>query len=201
MIGVIPAEVARAEDPRSKESTVSGDLATHELREEHELILEVLDLMAELASEDAGGFDASRLATHQPAFSEFLESFADRFHHAKEEALLFAHARPFLVHCNPIEQMLYEHALMRELRVAMDEAHRARDLAALTEACAELCQTLAQHIFKENHVLYPMVEQVLSDEARAALGEGYDEVRKRSGGPALRERFEAMRDALRDELG
>ena len=49
---------------------------------------------------------------------------------------------------------------MRELRVAMDEAHRARDLAALTEACAELCQTLAQHIFKENHVLYPMVEQL-----------------------------------------
>lgn len=177
-----------------------GDVATQELREEHDRILEVLELVGELASREGDSFESSRLADHHAAFGAFLEEFADRFHHAKEESLLFVEARALITHCDPIAQMLYEHEVMRDLRRAMDEAHRTRDLDALVDASAMLCETLEQHIRKENLVLYPMIEHVLSDTARAALAAGYAAVSERDDGPALRARCDALCEALRTAL-
>ena len=47
---------------------------------------------------------------------DFIRNYADKFHHAKEEDILFAelNKNSAAMHCNPIEQMLYEHDLGRE---------------------------------------------------------------------------------------
>ena len=200
MTGVIPAARWRSETGRAEDVDMHGDVATQELREEHDRILEVLELMGELLSREGDSFESSRLADRHAAFGAFLEEFADRYHHAKEESLLFVEARSLLAHCDPIAQMLYEHEVMRELRRAMDEAYRKRDLDALVDACATLCEALEQHIRKENFVLYPMIEHGISDEARATLAAGYAAVRDRDGGPALHARCDALCEALRADL-
>jgi len=177
-----------------------ASVVTHELREEHELIREVLALVAELAAEEETSFETSRLAAHHPAVSEFLGRFADGLHHVKEEALLFTRVRHLLEQGDAIEQMLYEHELMRELRAAMDEAYRQRALAALVDATSACCEMLARHVFKENHFVYPMAERVLPAEEHAALREAYAKTNEHLDAPALRARAEEIRDALRETV-
>lgn len=177
-----------------------SDDATRELRQEHQLILGYLDLLADLAARDELDSEGSALAAHYGGIAEFLAVFADRFHHEKEERLLFERLRPHLGHCNPVEQMLYEHELLREIRAAADAAHRDRSLPALVEACSAIVEVLRAHIFKEDHILYPMAERALAEEDRVALALGYDEVRVRADGAGLRSRWERALEAMRAEL-
>ena len=46
---------------------------------------------------------------------DFIRNYADKFHHAKEEDILFKEmCKPNVeMHCNPVEQMLHEHNLGR----------------------------------------------------------------------------------------
>lgn len=179
---------------------MSGDDSTRELRQEHQLILAYLELLSELAAREERDFDGSALAAHYGGIAEFLAAFADRFHHEKEEQLLFERLRPHLSHCNPVEQMLYEHALLREIRAAADAAHRDRDLPALAETCSAIAEVLGGHIFKEDNILYPMAERALAEDDCVALVLGYDEVRERADGGGLRRRFERALEAMRAEL-
>ena len=174
---------------------------TQELRDEHDLILEWIDLIGELARLSRGSFAESPLAIHFPVVDEFLGAYSDQFHHAKEEDVLFGVLERAITHCGPIPVMLHEHAIGRALRARMGEAFRARDLGGLLGASRDFCGLLTQHIAKENNVLYPMAEQSVPDEERRAIQEAYAAAALRHDARALRERFERERDTLRAKLG
>jgi len=174
---------------------------TQELRDEHDLILEWIDLIGELARLSRGSFAESPLAIHFPVVDEFLGAYSDQFHHAKEEDVLFGVLERAITHCGPIPVMLHEHAIGRALRTRMGEAFRARDLETLLGASRDFCGLLTQHIAKENNVLYPMAEQSVPDEERRAIQEAYAAAALRHDARALRERFERERDTLRAKLG
>ncbi len=174
---------------------------TQELRDEHDLILEWVDLIEELARRSGGSFEESPLAAHYPVVDEFLGTYSDAFHHAKEEDILFGILERVITHCGPIPVMLREHEIGRALRSRMGEAFRGRDLEGLLAASLDFCELLTQHIAKENNILYPMAEQAIPDEERLSIQEAYAAAAQHLGARALRARFERERDVLRARLG
>ncbi len=152
---------------------------------EHEVILEALGALRELAGRiDAGQKPPAEAAD---ALADFIASYADALHHGKEEKMLFPAMEEAGIPRNggPIGVMLLEHERGRELVRAMraqvpgwDEAEARQRYA---EAALQFIELLTQHIAKENQVLFPMGEQVLPPAERSRLDEAFrahDEARR-----------------------
>lgn len=173
---------------------------TESLMDEHRLIERVLDA-AEAAADhlDRGG-------TVRPGFfldtSAFIAGFADGCHHHKEEGVLFpAMQRGGLPgEGGPIPVMLREHEegrslarAIREWALRLERGDPARaDLARYVRSYVDL---LRGHIAKEDTVLFPMAEMMLTPEAAREVIRGFDRVEEESGTGA-HQRFHALADAL-----
>jgi len=166
--------------------------ATQALREEHRVILRAL----ELVEGAAGRLDAGRVlpAGWWEELLEWLRAFADRNHHAKEEAYLF----PALAQAGvpaaggPVGVMLEEHAEGRELIRMMAESGGERRVAA----AHRYVRLLRDHIDKENGVLFPLTEAVLDPQSQAALARAFEQVEAEQGLAASSEHAEALVDRL-----
>ena len=147
-------------------------IPTDILRNEHVLILRALDLL-----EAAAG----RLETGQGPPDGWWEDalgwfrgFADRNHHAKEEDLLF----PAMIRAGvpsgggPIDVMLEEHERGRALVRAMGGPAGAARAAYAREYVA----LLRAHIDKENDVLFPLADAVLTDDEQREMEHGFETV-------------------------
>ena len=144
-----------------------------ELMNDHRLIEKVMaELERRLALDPAAvpaAFVAQALA--------FFTGFADASHHFKEEEALFPAlaARGVPVEGGPIGMMLHEHGVGRKLLAGMRaelEAAGAGDgkaCAALRDYAARYIELLRNHIWKEDNVLFRMAQQLLDEEAAAAL--------------------------------
>ena len=132
------------------------------LEEEHQVILAVLDAMDRRADElTAGG---SLDAEFWLLVAEFMENFADRCHHAKEEDLLF----PALQQCGipqeggPIAVMKHEHVEGRALKERLGRAAERGKREEVLQAAHALSYLLREHIAKEEKVLFQMARQLLN---------------------------------------
>lgn len=113
---------------------------------------------------------------------EFIRTFADRCHHGKEEKHLFPalEERGIPRQGGPIGVMLHEHELgrrlVREMEAAASAYARGESEAAarFVSAAREYLDMLAQHIYKEDHVLFQIAENVLEDSAKAALVQAFE---------------------------
>ncbi len=141
--------------------------ASFPLRDEHRLILRVLDGL-DLALERWG--EAGAASPGQgAAFVEFLREFADGCHHRKEEELLFPvlASLHFDAGGSPVAQLLGEHLRLRTLtrefsaQIAGAEAGDSAALASLRAAGRELAATLRRHVDKEEHCLFGMADAVI----------------------------------------
>jgi hemerythrin-like domain-containing protein len=112
---------------------------------------------------------------------DFIRNYADRFHHAKEEDVLFAAliANGMPREHSPAAAMLMEHDQGRAFVRAMEEAAEAalagrpgqeRLIAANALAYAAL---LREHITKEDEILYPLAERIIPAEVRDTILAGY----------------------------
>lgn len=112
---------------------------------------------------------------------DFIKSYADEFHHMKEEDVLFKWMieRGMSVGGGPIQTMLYEHDVGRNYMQAVQETlldanlNMAKKIEIIVQNLRGFVSTLAAHIFKEDHCLYPMVEQVIDDHGDAELLKRY----------------------------
>ena len=104
-------------------------VTTENLIKEHQLILSYVDLMERYAEFSLKNPQHSMLLEKAHYFIAFIHEFADDFHHAKEEHILFRYleAPGVLTHCNPIPQMLNEHGKARELVRNMEQALDTND--------------------------------------------------------------------------
>jgi len=150
------------------------------LMEEHELILTGLDVLGAVSRRLAEGQAVPRASIDN--LLGFFRDFADLHHHAKEEGLLFpAMEAAGLPHdAGPIAIMLQEHAQGRELVSVMREALDKLDASTearrrFVDAATWYRDHLAQHIQKENQVLFRLAEQVLSPEEGRHLDRAFDE--------------------------
>ena len=126
---------------------------------------------------------------------QFFRQFADQCHHAKEEDLLFPllKERGVPEEGGPIGVMLQEHVLGRDCVRRMREASEAAEFDGPTFAVAanEFIPLLRQHIYKENNVLYPMGEQVLTEADDADLTDKFSNVEQEKGMIGLHEHYDA----------
>lgn len=181
---------------------------TGTLIEEHRLILRMLDVLERNATlTGTGSFRDYRFYLDAV---DFIRSFADRFHHAKEENVLFeallANGMPR--EHSPVAAMLMEHDQGRKFVRALEcAAHKAlagdrgQDAIIVANAFGYL-QLLREHIAKEDQVLYPLAERLLPEAARPAIVAAY--AAAEAGTPAdfarryieLVVRYEAAMEAL-----
>lgn len=146
---------------------------TQMLVDEHEVITSVLDAVEAVARRENPEFP---LAFFEKAF-DFFPTFADKCHHAKEEAHLFPllEARGIPREGGPIACMLGEHdegrAHVAAVHEALESARKGNEEARATvyrEAMAYVA-LLRQHILKENTILFPAGDQHMNAEDKETL--------------------------------
>lgn len=177
---------------------------TEILKEEHRLVLVMLQVIdAVCAKLDKGEtVDDGHLAS----IIDFIRTFTDQCHHAKEEKLLFpALGKVGLPATDgPVAVMLSEHALGRSLARGMDEAlaamksGNASGARAFAENARKYVALLVNHIDKEDHVLFVMADQRLSPEIQEELTAGFDRVEREETGEGVHEKYHALLHRLRD---
>lgn len=150
-----------------------------QLVHEHRLILRMLALLERNADRLAGGeFNNYRFFLDGV---DFIRNYADRFHHAKEEDVLFeALVENGMPKANsPVAAMLMEHdqgrAYVRGMEAAAQRAldgEKGQDEIIVENARGYL-ELLREHISKEDDILYPLAERVIPETMRAAIVERY----------------------------
>ena len=147
------------------------------LEAEHRVIQRIVAVMVVLADRlDAGDeVDPALLES----IVEFLRTFADRSHHAKEEAWFFPamERRGVPSHGCPLGGLTMEHAKGRQMVTEFAEAIRAWTLgvngATVRETLVKTLRGLATfypaHIWKEDYLLFPLAGRLLTPEDQQEL--------------------------------
>jgi hemerythrin-like domain-containing protein len=90
---------------------------------------------------------------------DLIRSYADRYHHAKEEDILFK----YFDENSEILQVMYEdHTTGRRHVKAMLEALERKDEASLGQHLMAYRNLLTEHIKKEDEILFPWMDRNLS---------------------------------------
>ncbi len=178
--------------------------STEILMDEHQIILTVLDA-AEREVQRIGETGEVRVE-RMKQMVDFFRNFADRCHHAKEENLLFVRMeeRGMPRQAGPIGVMLYEHDLGRgHVRAIADLLpHAANDPAVrdgIRQHLAAYIQLLRDHIYKEDHILYPMADQLLLPEDQADLERAFERVEREEIGVGVHEKYHELAHRLAEE--
>lgn len=180
---------------------------TEVLMEEHRVIEQVLaclDRMADRCESD------QPLDTDSAAQAiDFFRTFADRCHHGKEEDLLFPlmEQKGFSRAHGPTGVMLDEHEEGRRHVRAMSDAvarmssgDRAVE-GAFVEHARSFVRLLRQHIYKEDHCLFPMADQVFSAVDQDELSLSFSKVEHDELGIGTHEKYLNLANQLADRFG
>jgi hemerythrin-like domain-containing protein len=137
---------------------------TKALSDEHQNILKVIDALTKECSSLESGKELDKDFFEKAI--DFIRNYADKFHHAKEEDILFVelNKEDIEMHCNPIPQMLHEHDLGRDFVKGMEQALKENNKAKVIENAKGYAQLLQEHIFKEDNILYPMADEALNQQ-------------------------------------
>jgi hemerythrin-like domain-containing protein len=138
------------------------------LMNEHRLIERVLGSLETFAIEVEGGLEPERPRVAD--YAAFFRGFADACHHGKEEDILFQRMieRGFPRETGPLAVMLHEHRLGRQHVSAILQVGEGAGPLAVTETglllenATGFILLLRAHILKEDRILYPMAERLLT---------------------------------------
>ncbi len=181
--------------------------ATEELKTEHRAIERMLAVL-EAAAQRLDDSEPVRPGLFREAV-DFVRNFADRCHHGKEEDNLFPRMEAAGVPRagGPLGVMLLEHDQGREYVAAIAgaiDAFEGGDRSAagvIAENARGYAGLLRQHIAKEDDVLYPMADRVLSPDDQRELEQRFQEIETSVMGPGVHERYHRLLDDLERELG
>lgn len=158
------------------------------LANEHGLIRQFLDNLSMAADHIENGRRPS-VAFFEKGL-DFARTFADRYHHFKEEHVLFvrlAQRKMGQVDAQ-LDALRSQHERGRELVSNMSEAldgYAAQDptkTADLLENMAAYASLLRHHIHTEDHVFYPMVQKTLSAQEMEMVGQEFAAQKEKLGG-------------------
>lgn len=145
--------------------------ATKNLENDHVNILRLIDVMEKMILVKSVNTD------HFEKTITLIKSYADGFHHAKEENLLFPLMvkKGYSTEQGPIAVMLHDHAEGRDYVKAMTEGisgYKKGNEAALAKIYENMqgyIILLRNHIAKENNVLFRMADNALSENDQQEL--------------------------------
>lgn len=174
--------------------------ATNVLRDEHAGIERMLNVL-EIAARRVQRGEQVPPELFRDA-TDFFRNFADGCHHAKEEEHLFPalEERGVPREGGPLGVMLTEHdegrACIRAMKAAIEPAFAGDpdSRKALVENALGYVALLRQHIFKENNILFPMADTLLSPAEHSHLYDAFDAIERQRTGPGEHERYHRMID-------
>lgn len=178
---------------------------TEELKDEHRVIERMLGIVVKAADKmDAGEVLDRRVFT---GAAEFFREFADRCHHGKEERQLFQKMveRGMSSESGPIAVVLHEHeegrAHVRAIGKLAEKPPEEYMTKELVRHVREYVEMLGQHIQKEDNVLYPIADNILTKEDIDVLENGFREIEEKVMGPGVHEKYHRMIEEFERELG
>ncbi|MAH03197.1 hypothetical protein CMI39_00210 [Candidatus Pacearchaeota archaeon] len=110
----------------------------------------------------------------------FIRNYADKFHHAKEEDILFVELSKDEVqlHCNPIDQMLHEHEqgrnFVKETEIGIMQSNNKK----IIENMQGYVNLIREHIYKEDNILYPMSDEALDKKTEQSILDRFSKAEK-----------------------
>jgi hemerythrin-like domain-containing protein len=176
------------------------DGPTDQLRQEHELVLMVVEAMERevVDIEKTGHVHRERVAQ----MIDFTRNFTDGNHHTKEEELLF----PLLEERSPsaggtVSVLLSEHEAARDciraIDAALPEAGRTEAAAAVVAENLKLYAFLLHlHIGKEDTVLFPLTERLLSTQEQEMLAAEFQRIEEEDEQAGAGERYRTLAHTL-----
>lgn len=176
--------------------------ATADLKHEHQIILVIMDA----ADREARSIKATGKvnAATLNKMVDFCRVFIDRCHHGKEEEYLFPKLEEKGVarEQGPIGVMLQEHEAGRQrvkaIAASLPQAGTGdpQTVAALAANLEAYSALLRAHIDKENNVLFPMADRLLSPEDQQALLQAFAKHEAEEIGPGVHEKYHQLAHEL-----
>ena len=172
---------------------------TQKLMDEHQLILAYTRLLEGYIMALKEDPTRTVLSERLPDFIPFVREYADRYHHAKEEDILFKFMEKpgVLTHCNPIPQMNYEHEEGRKYIRGMLESLQQGDVNRALRFAHGWLELLREHITKEDSILYPMAEESIPESERVKISLQYENAEERLQGEMLEKKYQALFQELK----
>lgn len=166
------------------------------LSEEHKHILKALSVLTKECNNIQSGGELRKEFFNKAV--DFIKNYADKFHHAKEEDILFKELSKDTVemHCNPMEQMLYEHNLGRGFIKGVEEGLKENNKDKVLENARNYVELLQGHIFKEDNILYPMADEALSEEVQKSILSQFSEAEKQKFKKGAKEKYLSIAEEL-----
>jgi hemerythrin-like domain-containing protein len=176
---------------------------TEDLINEHKAIKVMLSIMSKIAEDIKANKEFYIKDVEQ--IVDFLQTFADKCHHGKEETSLF----PALVLAGipkengPIGVMLQEHTLGRGY---IKEIIRGLENCKLGDNCSgeliaanltNYVNLLQNHIHKEENVLFPMANKALSDKKQKEISEQFEKIEEEVVGHGVHEKYHELINQLK----
>ena len=170
--------------------------AIDDLKHEHEAILSALKILNSITE----NLKTQKTVSSPDiiSFIGFLKEFADKCHHGKEEGILF----PELIKAGmpekggPIEVMLAEHAQGRKYIKEMENAiAETPDYSGFIESAEGYSILLSNHIYKENTILFPAAENILSKDKLEEIYEAFEQHEEKVIGQG---RHEELHETLKE---
>lgn len=155
-------------------------IVTQILIDEHVSILKVLEAINRMFNSLE---DKTKISIdHVEQIVDYIKNFADKYHHLKEENVLFTELAKhgMSIDNGPIRVMLMEHDEGRNYVKNVSESiksFKGGDLSSVEQIEINLkgyCNLLSSHIYKENNILYPMAENVLPESVKVRISEDFD---------------------------
>jgi len=137
-------------------------------------------------------------------YAAFFRGFADALHHGKEEDLLFQRMleRGMPRQAGPLAVMYHEHTLGRARVKTLRELGAGSgplapvEVELAVESSSAFVELLRAHILKEDGILYPMAERLLTGPELDRLETEFETFEKTMRADGSIERFGALADKL-----
>ena len=177
---VYPGQDVKIPSAEKKKPAADGDIKfsppMQRLVDEHVLIKRWIALIPRVVDNLNLESDAGRQVILDGI--DLIRSYADRYHHAKEEDILFK----FFDQDSEILKVMYEdHTTGRGHVKAMLEALDRRDRQTLAEHLLAYRELLTGHIQKEDEILFPWMDRNLSSAQVDELIARFNEVDQKMG--------------------
>jgi hemerythrin-like domain-containing protein len=172
--------------------------ASADLFDEHEGVLHGLKILEKMAKLVDSGTDV--ILSDIASMIEFLQLFADKCHHGKEEGILFPTMEKYGIPKDkgPIGQMLLEHEEGRKLIQGMSKSITNNQInkPEFVRNALGYIELLTAHIQKENTILFPMGDKVIPQTEQTRMIDAFENHEQTVMGPGIHDKLHAMLNAF-----
>lgn len=162
--------------PKTPVNEIKYSPPMQKLVDEHVLIMRLIALIPEIIN----NLDVKSKEGRQIVLDgiDFIRSYADKYHHAKEEEILFGYFDEDLAIIKVIgEDHVTGRGFVKAALAALDD----KDKEAVARHLASYRELLTQHIKKEDDILYPWMDRNLTTTQVGELYSKFQEAEEQIG--------------------